>query len=129
MADDAGIHLGFFSKVLKDDNAPLGLMGVDGREELSRGFSFDLLLLRLGPALDDDTLTKLLHDPCVIAFGLRKSDIVHGYLSHIERVLGEKDQVNYYRATMVPISTVLAMGRRSAIYRATSPSREMVEIS
>ena len=111
---------------MKDDERPLSLLGVDGREELSRLFSFDLLLVRQGAALEDDKLAALVHDPCVIALGTSKSDVVHGYLSSIEHVGGARDEAVYYRARLVPFASLMSLGRRSAIYQnMTIP--EMVE--
>ncbi|MFO0547009.1 MAG: type VI secretion system tip protein TssI/VgrG [Polyangiaceae bacterium] len=118
--DRAGIHLGFYSKALKDDTRPLSLLGVEGREEISRLFEFDLLLYRRGEPLEDEQLVALVTEPCVVALGSRKSDVVHGVLSHIEHVGGARNKGNYYRARLVPYVSLLSLGRRSAIYQDTN---------
>ncbi len=115
-----GIVLGFFSKALQGDDRPLSLLGVDGREALSRPFAFDLLLVRRGDPLDQDMLAALVHDPCVIALGLKKTDVVHGFLSSIELVRGAPKAAHFYRARLVPIVDLLSLGRRSAIYEDTT---------
>jgi type VI secretion system secreted protein VgrG len=130
MADDddrRGIHLGFFSKAMKSDDRPLSLLGLDGREELSRLFEIDLLLARTGEPLDAKLTTALLQDPCVIAIGTQKSDIIHGYLASIEHVAGSKE-ASYYRARLVPVTALMALGRRSAIYEDTNVADMVTKI-
>jgi len=121
MADDAlgGIHLGFFSDALKDDEHSLGLVGVDGREELSRPFEIELALSSSGDPLSEEKLAALVSAPCVIALGTQKTDIIHGALSTIEHV-GTAKKLNHYRATLVPFTSLLGLGRRSAIYQETT---------
>ena len=120
--DDAyGIRLGFFSKALEGDPHPLMLAGLEGEEALSRLFRFDLLLYRAAPALDRDALRALVTEPCVIAFGVRKSDVVYGVLSSIEHTHGGgQTGGTYYRATLVPFVSALDLGKRSAIYQDTT---------
>ncbi len=122
--NDKGIHLGFYSRALKDDTAPLALVGVDGREEISRLFEFTLVLHRSGPPLEDAQIAALLSDPCVIALGPNKTDIVHGVLASIEHVggFGSRDHAlgNRYLARLVPHVSLLDRGQRSAIYQATT---------
>lgn len=125
MADnDKGIHLGFYSRALKDDAAPLALVGVDGREEISRLFEFTLVLHRAGPPLEDGLVAALLSDPAVIALGAHKTDIVHGVLASLEHVggFGNRDGEfgNRYLAKFVPHVSLLDRGQRSAIYQATT---------
>lgn len=125
MADnDKGIHLGFYSRALKDDAAPLALVGVDGREEISRLFEFTLVLHRAGPPLDEGLVAGLLSAPCVIALGPNKTDIVHGVLASLEHVGGfgsrESEFGNRYLAKLVPFVSLLDRGQRSAIYQATT---------
>ena len=122
MADQAklGVHLGFFSKSLKGDPHPLGLVGVDGREELSQLFTYELLLFRAGDPLTEKNLIDLVRDPCVIALGNHKTDVVHGVLSSIEHVAGARDEGQYYRAEMRPTASMLHRGKRSAIYQDTT---------
>lgn len=118
--NEKGIRLGFYSKALKDDNAPLALVGVEGREAISTLFEFDLVLHRAGPPLEETQLCALVSDPCVIAMGPRKSDIVHGILASIEHVGGEHERGNRYVAKLVPHVALLDRGRRSAIYQHTT---------
>lgn len=115
--DKLGIQLGFFSRALKGDPFPLALIGVDGREEISRLFEIDLLLLRSSEPLEESQLEALVRDPCVIALGVKKTDIVHGLLSAIEHVAGGDGRGTYYRAKMRPYVSLLGLGRRSAIYQ------------
>ena len=68
--DRQGIHLGFFSKTQKADPAPLALIGVDGCEQVSDLFAFDLLLYRRADPLEEDQLAALVAEPCVIALGV-----------------------------------------------------------
>lgn len=115
-----GIHLGFYSKALDGDAHPLSLLGLEGDEELSRPFSFDLLLYRGGPPLERAELAALVTEPCVIAFGVRRSDVVHGVLSHVEHVDGGGSAGAYYRARLVPYVSLLGIGKRSAIHQDTT---------
>ncbi len=115
-----GIHLGFFSKSLKGDPQPLALLGVDAHEELSQLFTFNLLLFRGGDPLTEKQLVSLVRDPCVIALGNRKTDVVHGVLASIEHVAGARHEGNWYRAVMRPTISLADRGRRNAIYQDTT---------
>lgn len=116
----SGIQLGFFSGTFAKDPTALALLGVVGREELSRLFEYQLLLARIGEPLSEEELAGLVTDPCVIALGNRQGDIVHGILSEIEHVEGTREQRSYYVATLVPYTSLLTLGRRSAIYQETT---------
>ena len=49
-----GVQLGFFSAAFADEPHALALIGVDGKEELSRLFEYELLLARHGEPLSED---------------------------------------------------------------------------
>ncbi len=124
--DRQGIHLGFFSKTQKADPAPLALIGVDGCEQVSDLFAFDLLLYRRADPLEEEQLAALVADPCVIALGVKKTDLFHGVLASIEHMGGAKGRGTFYKAHFVSHLHLLAMGRRSAIYQETTVP-EMIE--
>jgi type VI secretion system secreted protein VgrG len=114
----AGIQLGFYSPAFPKRDRGMALLGANGREELSSLFEFDLLLKRDGEPLSEDERAALVSEPCVIALGARKGDVVHGVMSSIVHVHGVRDRVHYYRARMVPVASLLTLGQRSAIYQA-----------
>lgn len=116
----AGIQLGFFSSALKDDEIGLRLLGARGTEALSRHFEFDLLLERPGTPLTEEQRFGLVNDPCVIALGTHYGDVVHGVLTSLTYVDGAREESTYYRATLVPVTAMLDLGRRSAIYQNTT---------
>ena len=84
MADEVKntLILGFLSKAV--DDGSLQLVGVRGREELSRPFEFELLLLRRGAPLALEVLEEIVRQPAVIAFGQGETDLVHGVITSIE---------------------------------------------
>lgn len=116
----SGVQLGFYSSAFADEPTALALLGVVGGEEISRLFSYQLLLARYGEPLTEDELAALVTDPCVIALGSRPGDIVHGVLSDIEHVDGSRGARGYYVATLVPFTSLLTLGRRSAVYQETT---------
>ncbi|MFO0552811.1 MAG: type VI secretion system tip protein TssI/VgrG [Polyangiaceae bacterium] len=120
MAAKDNIRLGIYSSALAGDDKPLVLLGVEGREELSRLFQFQLLLFRAGPPFGDEELDALVSEPCVIAMGPRKSDVVHGALSSLAHIGGAPGGGTYYRATLIPNVYALQLGRRSAVYQNTT---------
>lgn len=124
--DRQGIHLGFFSRSQKGDPAPLALIGVDGHEQLSDLFAFDLLLYRRADPLEEEQLVALLAEPCVVGLGVKKTDLFHGVLASMDHVGGGKGRGTYYKARFVSHLALLSMGRRSAIYQDTTMP-EMVE--
>lgn len=116
----AGVQLGFHSGAFEDEPGTLFLLGVDGREELSRLFEYDLLLAKYGDPLTEEDLAALVTEPCVIALGQRPGDVVHGVLSEIEHVDGTAGKRSYYVARLLPFTSLLTLNRRSAIYQATT---------
>ena len=118
--DAFSIRLGFFSAALANSGKTLALVGIHGREELSRLFQLELLLYTATVPLTDAELDAIVAESCVIALGTRGSDIVHGALSDIEHVSGSRDGANLYKATMVPHVAALALAERSAIYQNTT---------
>ncbi len=118
MADEkeVGVNLGFLSAALGDSSA-LQLVGVSGREEISRPFEFELLLLRHGEPLTQAELTELVRQPCVVALGFDPSDLVHGILVSIEHLDSTRQAVPSYVARMVPQVALMDLGKRSAIFQ------------
>jgi type VI secretion system secreted protein VgrG len=118
----AGVQLGFYSPALKDGDEvrPVSLLGADGREELSTLFDFDLLLECRGEPLTEDDRMALVTEPCVVALGPRRGDVVHGILTSIVHVHGVRGKVHYYRAKLRPVTHLLTLGMRSAIYQETT---------
>jgi type VI secretion system secreted protein VgrG len=113
---DIGINLGFLSAALADSSA-LQLVGVSGHEEISRPFEFELFFLRHGEPLTQAELKELVRQPCVVALGFDKSDLVHGILVSIEHLDSERHAVPAYVARMVPQVALMDLGKRSAIFR------------
>ncbi len=126
MATTHGIQLGFYSSALKEDEIGLNLLGAVGREDLSQPFGFDLLLERPGAPLPAEDRLALVNDPCVIALGNRHGDVVHGVLSSFVHVDGTRHDAQYYMARLVPLTALLELGQRSAIYQDTTVP-EMIE--
>lgn len=120
MADERQkpLILGFLSKAL--DDTGLQLLGVQGREELSRPFEFELLLLRHGAPLGLEVLEELVRQPAVIAFGQGERDLVHGVITSVEHLDGTRFKGAAYVAKLVPQTSLLDFSKRSAIYQATT---------
>ncbi len=118
--DTFSIRLGFFSAALAHADKTLALVGIRGREEISRLFRLELLLYTAGAPLSDTELDAMVSESCVVALGRRGSDVVHGGLTDIEHVSGTRDGANLYRAIMVPHVEALALAERSAIYQNTT---------
>jgi type VI secretion system secreted protein VgrG len=116
----AGVQLGFHSGAFKDEPGTLLLLGLEGREELSRLFEYDLLLAKYGEPLTEDDLAALVTEPCVVAMGQHPGDVVHGLLSEIEHVDGTRGKRHYYVAKLVPFTSLLTLNRRSSIHQATT---------
>ncbi|MBM4359631.1 MAG: type VI secretion system tip protein VgrG [Deltaproteobacteria bacterium] len=112
-----GIQLGFVSGSFPDAPGRLHLVGVDGVEELSRLFEFQLLLTSPDGPLIDAELAALVCDPCAVALGPGSSDVVHGLLADIEHLDGTRYREQRYVARFVPYVSLLAMAPRSAVYQ------------
>lgn len=112
--------LGFYSAALPKEGRALSLLGVSGREELSRLFELQLLLFMAAGPLGDDELAALVREPCVIAMGDSSADLMHGVLSEIAHVGGARDRGAYYRATLTPFVSGLTLAPRSAVYQDTT---------
>lgn len=110
-----GVALGFLSAAVKDGG--IQLIGVQGREELSRLFELELLLMRHGPPLTLDELEDIVRQPAVVALGQTKDDLVHGLITSIEHLQGTRHRLPVYVARLVPQVALLDLGRRSAIYQ------------
>lgn len=115
MADQRGVALGFLSPAVQ--NGALQLIGVQGREELSRLFEFELLLMRHGAPLTLAELEEIVRQPAVLALGQRADDLVHGIITSIEHLDGTRHKLPVYVARLVPQVALLDLGRRSAIYQ------------
>jgi type VI secretion system secreted protein VgrG len=121
MADEKrleGIHIGFISGAMKDDD--VRLVGAVGRERLSRLFEFDLVLSRAAGPYSDDELDALLRAPCAITLGTKPGDVVHGLLASIEQVDAERQESARYLARLVPNAWLLTQTRSSRIYQDTN---------
>lgn len=116
MSQSQGIQLGFVTGAFSDDPNHLHLLGVDGREELSRLFEFTLLLQSPKGPLSDADLEALVREPCAIALGPNPGDIVHGLIDRIEHLDSTRFVAQRYIARMVPQVSLLTMAKRSAIY-------------
>jgi type VI secretion system secreted protein VgrG len=93
---------------------------VRGREELSRPFEFELLLTRHGEPLGLDVLEEIVRQPAVIAFGQSERDLVHGIITSIEHLDGTRYKGAVYVAKLVPQTSLLDFGKRSAVYQETT---------
>lgn len=120
MADDVhqGVCIGFLTSAFPEDEVELH--GVEGREELSHLFEFELLLVRRSGPWSPDDLDEVMKKPCAIGMGQRPGDVVHGMLRSIELVQETAQATATYRATMVPTVWLLTLARRSAIYQDTT---------
>src|SRR4051812_29790392 len=122
MADDVKtsdeIHIGFVSGSAPTDD--VRLLGVVGRERLSRLFEFDLLFIRPESRYSDDELDKLLKSPCAIALGPKPGDVVHGILSTIDVLDATRKSPPHYVARLVPKAWLLTQNRSSRIFQDTN---------
>jgi type VI secretion system secreted protein VgrG len=121
------VNLGFFSGAFEDSTA-LQLIGVRGKEEISKLFEFELLLVKKGAALTDKELEDIVKLPCVLALGVRHGDLVHGVLSSIEHLDVLRNTSSVYVARMVPQVALLDMGQRCGIYQETTVPDMVSEI-
>ncbi|MCC6523843.1 MAG: type VI secretion system tip protein VgrG [Polyangiaceae bacterium] len=118
MADDVknleSIQIRFASGALPDDD--VRLLGVLGREEISRLFEFDLILER-PERYTDAELDQLLKAPCAVALGPKPGDVVHGLLQSIEEVDHERNVTARYFARMVPNLWLLTITQTSRLFQ------------
>ena len=112
-----GVEIDFVSGAKPDDE--VRLLGVRGREELSRLFEFDFLVQRSARYTDDD-IDDLLAAPCAITLGPKPGDVVHGLLSSIEVIDMARTVAPVYRARLVPKAWLLTQTLRSQIYQNTN---------
>ena len=111
------IHIAFVSAGLPDEI--IELRGVYGKEELSRLFSFRLILTRKEP-FSDDELDILLNSHCGIALGTNPKDTVHGILSEIELLDHTRTVHARYLATVVPTMSLFGLARSCRIFQELS---------
>jgi len=75
------VHIAFMSAALPDDN--LRLRGVWGREDLSRLFTYRLLLVRPDGPLTESQIGDMLNSHCAICLGTGDNDVVQGILESV----------------------------------------------
>jgi len=116
MADDSNEQiLAFVSGALPD--VDFVLRGVEGREELSSGFTYDLLLHRREGPLSEDQLDALMKGPVAIALGSGDDDVVHGILESVELLDGTAAMGGRYVARVVPTTDALRLAQSCRIYQ------------
>ncbi len=108
------LGLKFVSGACPQDD--IRLLGVHGREWLSRLFEYDLLLTRSEP-FSRSELDKLLHAPCAVALGSHAGDVLHGLLADITEIDTAQSKTPRYLARMVPTVWLLTMARTSRVYQ------------
>ena len=113
------IDIAFLSAAMPDEE--IDLLGLWGKEELSRLFSFRLLLAREKP-FSDDELDELLNNHCAVAMGPGEHDTVHGILESIELLDHTRSVRARYLATMVPSVALLGLTRHCRIFQEQSTS-------
>jgi type VI secretion system secreted protein VgrG len=114
--DDLG--LAFVSGGVPGDS--LRLLGVEGRESLSRLFEFELYLGRDEVPLTDDDLAALLHAPCAVALGPGAGDIVHGILRRVRVIDAAGPEAHRYVATMAPTASLFTLARTNRVFQEMS---------
>jgi type VI secretion system secreted protein VgrG len=112
------VEIGFVSGGLP--KGTLRLLGVRGREWISRLFSFDLLLERKEGPLSDDELDALVRAPCAVAMGPTPGDVVRGIVRYVRVLDAARDNPSRYRIEMVPTAYVLTLGQSNRIFQATT---------
>jgi type VI secretion system secreted protein VgrG len=101
------------------DDKPL-LLGVHGRERISRLFELDLVIARPAGHYTDDELDQLLKAPCALTLGPRPGDVVHGLLERIELIDSERHALARYVVRVVPNVWLLTLEHKSRIYQDTT---------
>ena len=117
MADDKSlesIEIRFASGAFRDDDTTR-LLGVLGREELSRLYTFDFVFSRT-KAYSNDELDQLLKAPCALAMGPKAGDVVHGLMAHIEIIDHERHAIPRYVARLVPNVWLLTLAQTSRVF-------------
>jgi type VI secretion system secreted protein VgrG len=121
MADDQrleGIEIAFKSGALPSER--LELLGVWGREAISRLFAFDFVFTRAAGPLSDAQLDDLLQAPAALSMGPKPGDIVHGLIESIELVDAARTVAARYRARLVPNVWLLTLSRSSCLFQDTT---------
>lgn len=113
-----GIQIAFISGALPDED--IDLLGVWGRERLSRLFEFDIILARSAGPFSDTQLDDLLRVPCAIALGTRPGDVVHGLIERIELIDSARSVAARYVARIVPTVWTLTLARSNRVYQQTT---------
>jgi type VI secretion system secreted protein VgrG len=93
---------------------------VEGREELSRHFEVDLLLVRWGSPLTPEEIASVVGRRCTVALGAGEGERVHGIVSHLEQLDAARTAAPRYVARIVPEVSLLELGRRSAVHQECS---------
>lgn len=93
------------------------LLGVQGREQISRLFQFDLHLLREEGPFSDDELETLFTVPCAVALGPEPGSVVRGVLDRIRRLNDGRTGSASYSARLVPTMSLLTLGRTNRIFQ------------
>jgi len=108
------IEIRFASGAFQDDDTTQ-LLGVHGREEISRLYTFDFVFSRQ-KAYTSDEIDQLLKAPCALTLGPKTGDVVHGLMSHIEAVDHERHNVPRYVARLVPNLWLLTLTKASRVF-------------
>jgi type VI secretion system secreted protein VgrG len=95
----------------------LRLLGVRGREQISRLFAFDLLLSRDAGPLSEDEIDRLFSVPCAIAMGEGPGDVVRGVLESVRRLPASRSDTAHYLARMVPTAALLGLSRTNRVFQ------------
>jgi type VI secretion system secreted protein VgrG len=121
-----GVQIAFISGALPDED--IDLLGVWGRERLSRLFEFDVLLARSAGPFSDTELDDLLRVPCAIALGPRPGDVVHGLIERIELIDSARTVAARYLARIVPTVWTLTLARSNRVYQQTTIPKMVEDI-
>lgn len=113
-----GIQIAFISGAVPDED--IELVGVWGRERLSRLFEFDIIISRSAGPFSDAQLDDLLRVPCAIALGPRPGDVVHGLIERIELIDSARSVAARYLAKIVPTVWTLTLARSNRVYQQTT---------
>ncbi len=109
------INIVFFSAGLPERD--IRLVGLLGREELSRLFSCRLVIACPEGPFGDDELDLLMTSHCAVAMGEGEADVIQGILSEIQLIDAARTVPARYLATLVPTVSTLGLARSCRIYQ------------
>ncbi len=114
LADLDTAEVAFVSGAASDDD--VRLIGLVGRERLSRLYEFDLVITR-AEYFTESEIEALLKSPCAVTMGPRKGAVVHGVLESVRLLDSDRNTFARYALKLVPTVWLLTLARTNRLFQ------------